>query len=50
MYLHILSLYTKETKFHVWARPSGNGGTLLLYFALVLLFHPRLRNTTTGTV
>ena len=32
------------------ARPSGNGGTLLLYFALVLLLYSRLSKITTGTI
>ena len=32
------------------ARPSGNGGTLLLYFAPVLLLYSRLSKITTGTI
>ena len=35
---------------HIRARPSGNGGTLLLYFALVLLIYPMLSKITTGTI
>ena len=36
---------------YIGARSSGNGGTLLLYFALVGLFliYPRLSKITTGT-
>ena len=34
----------------IWARPSGNGGTLLLYFAPVLLLYSRLSKITTGTI
>ena len=35
---------------YIWARPSGNGGTLLLYFAPVLLLYSRLSKITTGTI
>ena len=34
----------------IGARPSGNGGTLLLYFAPVLLLYSRLSKITTGTI
>ena len=45
----ILRVVLKEG-FYCRARPSCNGGTLLLYFALVLLIYPRLSKITTGTI
>ena len=45
-----LALGSNQHQKYYWARPSGNGGTLLLYFALVLLIYPMLSKITTGTI